>query len=291
MNNAVTNQARTEEMEFDLPSGRIHAELGGNPDAPLVIGVPGLSANLRSFDVIFAALDQERHRTLAYDPRGRGRSEKTPAGTFGWPAHAADIVAMADRLGAESFDLIGWSMGTWIAMKVCELYPGRVRRLVLIDGGGWPDESAKPPIYAGLERLENVWPSREGFISLISQLPNYQPWNPAWEALFNYELEDVEGGVRARSKVVGPWEDENHRMEQDPYQLWKAVTMPSLLIRAEQPIMAGLGYILNQEDTDRFTREVPGSRAELVDANHYVVGMHPETARLTREFLEAEPTR
>ena len=282
----VTNTT-TQERDFKLASGTIHAEVGGNPEAPLVIGVPGLSANLRSFDVIFGALDPDKHRTLAYDPRGRGRSEKTPAGTFGWPAHARDIADMADELGAKTFDLVGWSMGTWIAMKVCELYPGRVRRLVLIDGGGWPDESAKPPIYAGLERLENVWPSREGFLALISQLPNYQPWNPAWEALFNYELQDVEGGVQARSKTLGPWEDENHRLEQDPYKLWEAVTMPSLLIRAQQPIMEGLGYILNEADTERFAKEVAGSKTVTVDANHYVIGMHPETARLTREFLDA----
>ena len=281
----VTNTT-TQERDFKLASGTIHAEVGGNPEAPLVIGVPGLSANLRSFDVIFGALDPDKHRTLAYDPRGRGRSEKTPAGTFGWPAHARDIVDMADELGAKTFDLVGWSMGTWIAMKVCELYPGRVRRLVLVDGGGWPDESAKPPIYAGLERLESVWPSREGFLALISQLPNYQPWNPAWEALFNYELQDVEGGVQARSKTTGPWEDENHRLEQDPYKLWEAVTMPSLLIRAQQPIMEGLGYILNEADTERFTREVAGSKTVTVDANHYVVGMHAETARATQKFLD-----
>jgi len=284
-----TSPNAAEERDFDLGSGRIHAEVSGSADAPLVIGVPGLSANLRSFDVIFGALDPSQHRMLAYDPRGRGRSEKTPAGTFGWPAHAKDIAEMADALGAQTFDLVGWSMGTWIAMKVCELYPGRVRKLVLIDGGGWPDESAKPPIYAGLERLENVWPSRDGFIQLVSQLPNYQPWNPAWEALFNYELQDVEGGVQARSRVLGPWEDEKHRQEQDPYALWRSVTMPSLLVRAARPIMEGMGYILNEADTERFRREVPGAQVRLIDANHYVVGMHDETAAAIRDFLSESP--
>ena len=159
MSNAMETIA-VEEREFQLPSGRIHAEVSGPAGAPLVIGVPGLSANLRSFDVIFAGLDPARHRRLAYDPRGRGRSEKTAPGSYGWPAHARDIASMADELGAETFDLIGWSMGAWIAMKVCEMFPGRVRRLVLIDAAGLPDESAKPPIYTGLERLSTVWPSR-----------------------------------------------------------------------------------------------------------------------------------
>jgi len=194
---------------------------------------------------------------------------------------------MADRLGAASFDLVGWSMGAWIAMKVCEMFPGRVRRLVLIDGGGRPDESSTAPVYAGLERLSTVWPSRQGFIDLVKQLPNYQPWNPAWEALFNYELEDVEGGVRARTQKPAPWEDELYRQAQDPYALWKSVTMPTLLLRASQEIMEGLGYILGPADRDRFVREVPTSRTIEVDSNHYVIGMHPATAEAIRDFLSA----
>ncbi|MDQ6747464.1 MAG: alpha/beta hydrolase [Candidatus Dormibacteraeota bacterium] len=271
---------------FKLSSGEVAAEVSGSEGAPLVIGVPGLSANLRSFDLVFDALDPAKHRRLAYDPRGRGKSDKTPAGTYGWAAHARDIAEMADQLGAETFDLVGWSMGTWIAMKVAEMYPGRVRRLVLVDGGGWPDESAKPPIYAGLDRLSTVWPSRAGFLELVSQLPNYQPWVPAWADLFDYELEDVEGGVRARTQRQAPDEDEAYRQAQDPYLLWKSVTMPCLLVRAGQEIMPGLGYIFNQADRDRFLAEVPGSRAVEVDANHYVVGMHPDTARAIAEFLD-----
>lgn len=282
---SVDSHTETGARTFHLSSGEIAAEVTGEKDGHLVIGIPGLSANLRSFDVIYQSLDPHKYRRLAFDPRGRGRSEKTPAGTYGWPSHVADILEMADQLGAADFDVIGWSMGTWIGMAVAQSAPQRVRRLVLIDGGGMPDESATPPIYAGLERLSTVWPSREGFMQLVSQLPNYQPWNPGWNALFDYELEDVEGGVRARTRADAPWEDEKYRQTQDPYSLWKAVTMPALLIRARQEIMPGLGYILNQADADRFAHEVPTSRIVVVDANHYVVGMHPDTAGAIAEFL------
>ena len=269
---------------FRLSSGEIAAEISGNPTAPLVIGIPGLSANLRSFDVIFEALDPQRHRRLAYDPRGRGHSEKTPPGTYGWPAHARDIIEMADQLGAATFDLVGWSMGTWIAMKVCELAPGRVRRLVLIDGGGVPDDSSVGPIYAGLERLGTVYPSREEFNRLAQAIGVFQPWE-AWQKLFDYELEDVEGGVRARTAPYASWEDENFRKTQDAYAQWKAVTMPSLIVRATEPIVPGLGYILNASDVQRFLAEVPGSRSVEIDAQHYTVGVVPSTARAIAEFL------
>jgi pimeloyl-ACP methyl ester carboxylesterase len=283
---AIDQQSSTAApTRFRLPSGEIAAELGGSPTAPLVIGVPGLSANLRSFDVIFDALDPQRHRHLAYDPRGRGHSDKTAAGSYGWPAHAADIIGMADQLGAETFDLVGWSMGTWIAMKVCELAPGRVRRLVLIDGGGSPDESAKVPIYAGVERLGTVYPSFEEFSSLVQSIGVFVPWS-SWEPYFRYELMEVEGGLAARTPADAAWEDENYRMSQDAYALWQAVTMPALLIRASQEILPGLGYILNAEDTARFVAEVADARAVEIDAQHYNIGMLPETARAIADFLD-----
>jgi len=273
-----------EARRFHLRTGEIAAELSGSRDGRLVIGIPGLSMNLRGFDVIFSALDGAKHRLLAYDPRGRGRSERTPSGTYGWPSHARDVIEMADQLGAETFDVVGWSMGTWIAMVVCELAPGRVGRLVLIDGGGLPDAAATTPVYAGLERLGTTYPSREAFFELAKKLPMYTPW-PAWQRLFDYELEDVEGGVRARTSKDAPWEDEAYRKTQDPYGLWAAVRMPSLLVRATHEILPGMGYILNPADAERFVHEVPNSRLVEIDTDHYAIGMREETARTIADFL------
>jgi pimeloyl-ACP methyl ester carboxylesterase len=271
--------------EFQLRSGRVAAELSGAASAPLVIGIPGLSANLRSFDALFAGLDRSRHRCLAFDPRGRGNSEVTPPGTYGWVAHARDVLEMADALGAATFDLVGWSMGTWVALQVCALGPGRVRRLVLIDGGGIPDESSVAPVYAGLERLDTVYPSREEFTRMARSVGIYEPWEN-WQRMFEYELKDVDGGVTSRTHAPASWEDETYRRAQDPYSLWPAVTMPSLVVRARRPVVPDRGHILNEADVQRFLAEVPGSRAVEVDAQHYTVGMHPDTIRAVADFLD-----
>lgn len=268
-----------------LSSGEIACEISGSEAAPLVIGIPGLSANLRSFDVVFDALDGERHRKLAFDPRGRGRSAKTGPGTYGWPSHARDVIEMADQLRAETFDLIGWSMGSWIAMVVAQMAPQRVRRVVLIDAAGLPEESAKVPIYAGLDRLATVFPSRDTFMSVARNLPHYQPW-PPWERLFDYELVDVEGGVSFRTQKAAPMEDEQYRLGQDSYALWAVLTMPVLLVRAAQEIPPNFGYILPRQDYDGFLREVPTARGVEIEANHYTVGMAPDAARAIAAFLD-----
>jgi pimeloyl-ACP methyl ester carboxylesterase len=268
-----------------LQSGDIACEISGSDTAQLVIGIPGLSANLRSFDVIFDALDGQRHRKLAFDPRGRGRSTNTGPGTYGWPSHASDVIALADQLGAPTFDLIGWSMGAWIAMVVAQMAPERVRKVVLLDAAGLPEESIKVPIYAGLDRLATVFQSKEAFKALARNLPHYQPWAP-WERLFDYELVEVDAGVSFRTQKPAPWEDEQYRLTQDPYRLWSALTMPVLLVRAAQEVPPNFGFLITKDDYARFLREVPTATGIEVEANHYTVGMSMDASRAIAGFLD-----
>lgn len=269
-----------------LTSGEVAVEVTGDARAQTVIGIPGLSANLRSFDVVFAHLDGSRHRKVAFDPRGRGRSDRTAAGTYGWPAHARDVIEIADQLGARAFDLIGWSMGAWIAMVVAQQAPDRVRRVVLLDAAGIPDESIKVPVYAGLDRLASVFPSREAFLSIARTLPHYQPFGP-WERYFEYEFVDVDGGVSFRTQKTAPWEDELYRQTQDPYELWKALTMPVLLVRAAQQIPPNFGFLISEDEYRRFLREVPRAEGVEIEANHYNIAAHPDTASAIARFLDA----
>jgi pimeloyl-ACP methyl ester carboxylesterase len=195
------------------------------------------------------------------------------------------VIEIADQLKAGTFDVIGWSMGSWIAMVVAQLAPTRVRRVVLIDAAGLPEETVKVPVYAGLDRLATVFPSRDAFMSIVRAMPHYQPFEP-WERLFDYELVDVDGGVSFRTQKPAPWEDEQYRLGQDPYGLWQYLTMPVLLVRAAQPIPPDFGYLITKDDYARFLREVPTARGVEVEANHYTIGMHPVAARAIAEFLD-----
>src|SRR3954467_3934581 len=100
-----------EERDVVLGTGRLYARRWG-PDAgaPPVVCIPGLSANARSFDRIGEALAAAGRHVLALDLRGRGRSEVTAPGTYGWDAHARDVLDAARSLGAERADLVGHSM-------------------------------------------------------------------------------------------------------------------------------------------------------------------------------------
>src|SRR5919197_6061780 len=90
----------SEEFDLDLSRGVVHAQRWGPPDAPLVLCVHGLSANMHAFDFLAERLAAPARQVVAIDLHGRGRSARTPPGSYGLAAHAADVLEVADSLGA-----------------------------------------------------------------------------------------------------------------------------------------------------------------------------------------------
>lgn len=278
---------RVEEFDLYLSSGRVHGARSGDC-GPLVICVPGLSANLRSFDFIGGWLAEEGFRVVMIDPRGRGKSESTPPGTYGWPTHAADVAEMAGRLGADSIHLVGWSMGAYVAMQLASIRPQLLDKVILIDGCGAPGESANALIRTVIERLGVIHPSAHQYLQLIKQMGTIIPWDPLWERYFDYELEPVAGGVRARTSRAAVTEDFEYGISHDQRRLWPALSMPVLLVRAAQPLVPGGPFIVGEDDRDAFAQSVPRAKMVEVAANHYGIVTHPKTAKAIQEFLENE---
>ena len=128
-----------------------------------VLCVPGLSANLCGFDRLAERLAGDTLQLVAVDlPRGRGRSEVTGPGTYGWRNHARDVLGIADAVGASSFAVIGQSSGAAIAMTCAQLEPPRVQRLVLVDLAGSFDRRAAVPVLASVSRRRRGVPVGAG---------------------------------------------------------------------------------------------------------------------------------
>jgi pimeloyl-ACP methyl ester carboxylesterase len=151
----MTRQAvGCEDFDIRLTSGRLRVRRWGAAEAPVVVCVPGLSANLCGFDRLAERLAGDTLQLVAIDLRGRGCSEVTSAGSYGWRNHARDVLGVADAVGAPSFAIIGQSSGAAIAMTCAQLEPSRVERLVLVDLVGSPDERSVVPVVASVGRLK-----------------------------------------------------------------------------------------------------------------------------------------
>jgi pimeloyl-ACP methyl ester carboxylesterase len=281
-----------EDFDIALESGRLRVRRWGAADAPAVVCVPGLSANLCGFDRLAERLAGGPLQFVAIDLRGRGRSEVTRAGTYGWRNHARDVLGIADAVGAPSFAVIGQSSGAAIAMTCAQLEPSRVERLVLIDLVGSPDERAAVPVVASVSRLGTVYPSAQAAIALIKQIGIIPRWDEYWDRYFAYELRDIGGGVASSSDHGAVLEDLGYGEAMywsDPdapiHALWNVITMPALLLRARQEIMPGFGFILPAAEAARFSTVVPSARVVEIDANHYTITTHHDSIAAIGAFV------
>ena len=109
---------------------KIHYEVTGLTKRAPVLLVQGLGAEKNSWNLQRAALAL-RHRTIAFDNRGAGRSDK-PDGTYNLEQMAEDAIAVLDAAGIESAHVVGLSMGGAISQIIALKHPNRVRSLTLV---------------------------------------------------------------------------------------------------------------------------------------------------------------
>jgi esterase len=102
-------------------------EVGAGP--PVVI-LHGLLGSSRNWQAIGKELGR-RYRVILPDLRNHGASPRSPAMTY--PAMAADLVALLDRLGLAEAAVVGHSMGGKAAITLALTRPERVSRLVVVD--------------------------------------------------------------------------------------------------------------------------------------------------------------
>jgi len=216
----------------------------------LAIGVPGLTGNVKNFAFLGGRIGSDEMQLVAMDPRGRGGSETTGPGSYGWEHHARDVLGLAEVLGIDRFAIVGQSMGGSVAMKAAALDGARLRAVVLIDVAGRVDRGIGPVISASIDRLSSAFESADEYIS-----------------------------------VEAVTEDRAYTATQDPYERWRYLTMPTLLLRATRALREGAGYVVPVGDRDRFAREVARSTVVEVDANHVTINTHPAAAEAVRDFL------
>lgn len=248
------------ELDLELDSGRVHAQRFGPPDAPLILAVHGLSANMHAYDFLGPRMRGER-QVVALDLRGRGRSDVTPPGTYGMRTHAADVLQAADLLGAERFDYVGWSMGALIGIMAASLAPGRLRSVALIDHAGGMDQSAVDAVLAGLSRLDLDAPDATAYVAHIRAVSPISPFTETWETYYAYEF--------GRTDKAACREDFDDIPSHDWPSLWGALAMPAVLVRCTRPLNGG--FVVPERVARDIDAAVPSLTVAEVDADHFTV--------------------
>jgi pimeloyl-ACP methyl ester carboxylesterase len=270
---------------IELTSGTLHVESNGDPLGRLLLCVHGLSANCRSFDRFVPVLIEAGHHVVTMDLRGRGRSEITPAGSYGWDSHVRDLLEIADHYGANSFDVMGHSMGGFIGMFLAAQYPPRCGRLVLVDAVGAPEPSTLLSVGKSINRLGRTYPSEPDALVRMQAAGIIDPWDEFWDNYFRWELEPVDDNVRIRTDLAAVGEDRAYGSAHDVYGLWPRLRCPVLLVRANRPMAPAGGFVVSRADAERFAGEARHATVVDVDADHYSVLISPAAISAVERFV------
>jgi pimeloyl-ACP methyl ester carboxylesterase len=247
-----------------------------------ILCIHGITANCRCWDVIASALAR-RHRVLAMDLRGRGFSDKPSTG-YSLENHVRDIHCLLDDIGLDSAVLIGHSLGAYISLAFAAQHRERAEGLILMDGGGqltqdqWDDISIA--IKPSLDRLGQIFPSFDVYVEVMKQAPFLQPWSPAIEGYFRYEVEEVEGGVRSRIQPAHIQEEARNIRQVNATAFYPMVSCPVLIVRATEGILRHDDVVLPEAAVQRMVRDIPNAkRVDIKGTNHFSILFQPNEAR------------
>ncbi len=126
-----------------LPNGEslAYASMGAAA-GPAVVLIHGYTDSARDWVPLVPYLSP-RLRLILVDIRGHGRSGK-PECCYTRLDFAYDIKLLLDALGVQRADIVGHSLGSFIAQTFAEYWPERTRRVILISSSGGAKAGALP---------------------------------------------------------------------------------------------------------------------------------------------------
>jgi pimeloyl-ACP methyl ester carboxylesterase len=260
-----------------------------------ILLIPGGSADKNAWDPSFVSNLSSNHTVIVFDPRGVGN---TTIGSKPYTMEqlANDTAGLLDALKIQNANVLGYSLGSYIAEQLTITNPEKVNRLVLAGSScGGKDGIPKPSEFLALQSeivdkiSNNVSISREENIALANA-----SLGAGWIRLHPESLENITEGQGFFSSIspkaqegqanLGWWEATNWNGACD--ELAKTAK-PTLVITGTddneyQPHVNSLNIV----------EKIPGAwLVQIKNVGHAVMDQYPdEIGKILQTFLSTTNT-
>jgi lipase len=265
----------TQRFLVPVSGGELAVFQYGDGSGKPVLLIHGVTSSNRAFQLFADSLIARGKAPFAVDLRGRGDSNNLQA-PFGMKQHAQDMAAVIDHFGWNKPDVIGHSMGGFVAAALVGLYADKVSDVVFADGGvplpmppGMTVEQIMPFVLGpAMTRLAMEFENKEAY-------RNY--WKPqaafakGWSSVLD---EYVDYDLRGKKASTNP-----QAVEEDSRDLFgdhlivkslQGLQKPSIFIKAERGLQNEEGGLYPMPVLDAVLPAYPMLKLEvLADCNHY----------------------
>jgi pimeloyl-ACP methyl ester carboxylesterase len=230
-----------------------------------------------------ARLLAERHRAVALDQRGHGRSDK-PADGYTREAYIDDAEAALEQLGLAPAVLIGHAMGALTAWQLAAKRPDLVSAVIICDMRASALGAASQREW---ENWFKSWPLPFATLADVRKwFGEDDPWverpNPARGEFYVEVMTESPDGWR-------PVFEPEHMLRSRETWVYDAHWEELAQVRCPTLVVRGLDGELGRAEAQEMVRVLPhGQYAEVPDADHFLHLAQPEAWRATIEPFLAD---
>ena len=304
-----TNQSITKNEGLlniqDIPAKKVHVgdidiayKMLGKGDPVLLFN--GASDGMDAWHPSFLEGLSSDHTVIAFDTRGIGNST-TGSKPYTYQQLANDSASLLDALKIPKADVMGYSLGSYIAEQLAIMFPDKVNSLLLVGSScGGKDHTPKPPEFIKLQSdivnksLNNVSISHEEMKELVSA-----SLGSGWIRLHPESL-DIPANITTlqqlkpgllpeiannQNNVGKHWEDNPN---------WSGACDELAKLAKPTLVITGTDDNMYQPHVNslKIVEKIPGAwLVQIEDAGHAVMDQYPEEiAKILNTFLSSTST-
>ncbi len=265
-------------------------QYGDGSGTPVLL-IHGVTSSNRAFQLFADSLIARGKSPFAVDLRGRGDSNNLQA-PFGMKQHAQDMAAVIDHFGWNKPDVIGHSMGGFVAAALVGLYADKVGEVVFADGGvplpmppGMTVEQIMPFVLGpAMTRLAMEFESKEAYRDYWKPQPAFaKGWSTVLDEYVDYDLR----GKKASTNPQAVEDDSRDLFGDDLIvKSLQGLSKPTIFIKAERGLQNEEGGLYPMPVLDAVLPNYPMLKLEfLADCNHYDMFLEQSGAEKVAQII------